>query len=170
MENFYQKIKYFILAIGISGLFYNNIKIDYSILTEKQKPCFSEALNFMNEFIKPQDAIFFPIYMNQPNFIYYAENLGYKQLLREELKQGYTPLSMPGFSPEKDLIPRYMASLNLAHKRMWVVVANDKIIEREVFNLKYSNILLSYLTENYSLLLCKKFKYIDIYLFRISKE
>ena len=168
METIYQKVKYLILAIGIFGLFYNNIKIDYSILTEKQKPCFPEALSFMNEFIQPQDMIFFPIYMNQPNFLYYAEKLSYKQFLHEALKQSYSPLKISDFFPDRDSIPNYITRFSSDYKRIWIIVVNDKILEREVFNLSYVKVLLNYLSVNYNLILCKKFKYIDIYLFQLS--
>ena len=168
METIYKKVKYLILTIGLFMLFNNNIKMDYHVLAEKQKPSFEEALSFINGLILPKDMIFFPIYMSYPNFLYYAEKHNYSQLLLDVLKQSQSPLSMPGFLPDKDFIPGYIARFSSSHERLWIIVVYDKILEREVFNLNYPNMLLRHLSENYKLVLNKSFKYMDIYLFQLS--
>lgn len=167
---FFKKVKVLILTAGILTLFINNIKMDYNILTQRQKPSYSESLLFINEFVQKGDMIFFPLHINPGNFLYYFDrhSADYKQILYEVLKQNYSPINISGFSANRDSIPNYITEFKSNYKRMWVIVARDEILEREVFNLSYPNVLLNYLSENFALVLTKKFRYIDIYLFQLS--
>lgn len=165
---FLKRIKILILAICILTLFISNIRTDYGILTERQKPSYSEVLFFMNKFIGERDIIFFPIPFFAEHSLYYLNrnNRVYTPELYESIKQSFNYRSNDFFMHKN--IPILVNKFSSLYERIWVVVFREEIFKRTIFNRDYTDRLLDYLGENHNFVLCKKFKYVDIYLFALK--
>lgn len=162
------------------------IYCDYNLLKYRQKPNLAVATEFVNYNINDGDALFFPNYWFANGFYYYMlkgkGNLPFAfsedwrdierlDMGKRKLIHYYGPIwceTISSYGPitKEDKLREVLSKTKI--KRVWVVDIREQFFGIPLVGYQNNDKFLAWFKNNYSLMFCKGFEYIKLYLFNLE--